>query len=263
MFEEMTMRPSNWGIAGWRDVDVTVPVTFPGCSKYFCLSTPFIIDGYWSWDMLDIGSKAGVLVPIGLAVADEHSINLMVIMYETHDTCHMVYKCGGPDLFVMADAMLAVYERLTDKTTFKFVQIDVTDVSQDEGYALLRQLRLACPNTVIIVGPAYTLQHYHYFYRAGADMVVLSSPYSYVDLGMGVNERDLLTTCREKSPIIAGFDVSSPAEVIKCLALGADLVMIGPSLGNVVVEDLIVALKKACALTGFSSVKSFYPSLTG
>lgn len=265
MFEEMRLTQTSWGIAGWKDVDVSVPVTFPGCAKHFRLPSPFILGGYWSWDMVGPGTKSNVLVPIGPTSVDW--VDWTVGRYEKHDTYSVVYKFGG-DMIGMPsflDAMLEVYDRLTDKTKFKFVQIDLTYVTPDFGMYVLKKVRLALPDVVIIVGPALTQQHYHNFYRAGADAVVLSRPSSTarVQFGLDNRPRKLLQTCKEKSVVIADFSAESSAEVIKCLALGAQMVTIGPSLGDIVIEELADAVKKACIYTGFTRLQDFYPLTIG
>lgn len=116
--------------------------------------------------------------------------------------------------------------------------IDVAHGYSEEVGKLLEALRKALPRTaVLIAGNVVTKQGASYLFQHGADIVKVgigsgAACTTRVQTGCGVPQFSAIIECAAMGPIIADGGCKTPGDVVKALAAGAKLVMLGKMLAG-------------------------------
>ena len=145
---------------------------------------------------------------------------------------------GAADL----EKLATVYSKLKDKTQLKYICVDVANGYTEMFVDTIRNLREQYPNIVIIAGNVVTADQTQELILNGADIVKVGiGPGSVcttrIQTGVGYPQLSAVIECADAAHglgghIIADGGCSSPGDVAKAFAGGADFVMLGGMLAG-------------------------------
>ena len=130
----------------------------------------------------------------------------------------------------------------TPETQFKYVCVDVANGYSERFSLFIKQLRDACPDVVIIAGNVVTGEMTEELILSGADIVKVGiGPGSVcttrIQTGVGYPQLSAVIECADAAHglgghVIADGGCTSPGDVAKAFAAGADFVMLGGMLAG-------------------------------
>lgn len=145
---------------------------------------------------------------------------------------------GAADL----EKLAAVYSKLKDRTQLKYICVDVANGYTEMFVDTIRKLRELYPNIVIIAGNVVTADQTQELILNGADIVKVGiGPGSVcttrIQTGVGYPQLSAVIECADAAHglgghIIADGGCSSPGDIAKAFAGGADFVMLGSMLSG-------------------------------
>ena len=140
------------------------------------------------------------------------------------------------------EKLAKVYAGLKDKTQLKYICVDVANGYTEMFVDTIRTLREQYPNIVIIAGNVVTADQTQELILNGADIVKVGiGPGSVcttrIQTGVGYPQLSAVIECADAAHglgghIIADGGCSSPGDVAKAFAGGADFVMLGGMLAG-------------------------------
>jgi GMP reductase len=145
---------------------------------------------------------------------------------------------GSADL----EKLETVYTKIKDRTQLKYICVDVANGYTQMFVETIRSLREKYPNLVIIAGNVVTADQTQELILNGADIVKVGiGPGSVcttrIQTGVGFPQLSAVIECADAAHglgghIIADGGCSSPGDVAKAFAAGADFVMLGGMLAG-------------------------------
>jgi GMP reductase len=248
-YKDVLIRPKRSTLGSRKEVELQREYTFRNFEAYdledivegyHYAGVPIMaanMDGVGTFEMADTLAKEGIFT----CLVKTYSVDELVDFFDTDDylrTNHVAMSMGinGSDWNKFAD----VYARADGN--LKYVCIDVANGYSNRFRDFVSEMRKAYPNIVIIAGNVVTGEMTEELILAGADIVKVGiGPGSVcttrIQTGVGYPQLSAVIECADAAHglgghIIADGGCTTPGDVAKAFAAGADFVMLGGMLAG-------------------------------
>jgi len=195
------------------------------------------MDGVGTFEMADALAKQGLFT----CLKKSYTVDDLVDFFNSDKldrTQHVAYSMGITETDL--DKFEAVYDQC--RTNIKYVCVDVANGYSERFAHYIRNLREHYPDIVIIAGNVVTGEMTEELILSGADIVKVGiGPGSVcttrIQTGVGYPQLSAVMECADAAHglsghIIADGGCTSPGDVAKAFAAGADFVMLGSMLAG-------------------------------
>jgi len=189
------------------------------------------MDGVGTFAMADALSKSGILTCLVKTYSAEELIEFFYGDLNRTDYVAMSIGTSSQDF----EKLCTVYENVQDN--LKFVCIDIANGYSEHFVEHVREVRNRFPHLVIIAGNVVTADQTQELILNGADIIKVGiGPGSVcttrIQTGVGYPQLSAVIECADAAHglgghIIADGGCSTPGDVAKAFAAGADFVMLG------------------------------------
>ena len=247
-YKDVLIRPKRSTLGSRKEVDLHRGYTFRNYIPDFPDNTdhrhwrgvPIMasnMDGVGTFEMADSLAREGIFT----CLVKTYSVNELVNFFDTDDynrTNYVAMSIGITDKDEMK--FRDVYEQ-TD-SNLKYVCIDVANGYSERFATFVREFRQRYPHIVIIAGNVVTGEMTEELILAGADIIKVGiGPGSVcttrIQTGVGYPQLSAVIECADAAHglgghIIADGGCTTPGDVAKAFAAGADFVMLGGMLAG-------------------------------
>jgi GMP reductase len=239
-YSNVLIRPKRSTLTSRADVKLEREYTFVNSKKIY-RGTPIMaanMDGVGTFEM------ARTLGGLGLftCLVKNYSANELIAYFNADNNkryaAALSIGTGAADL----EKLDTVYTSIKDQTQLKYICVDVANGYTQMFVETIRGLRAKYPNLVIIAGNVVTADQTQELILNGADIVKVGiGPGSVcttrIQTGVGFPQLSAVIECADAAHglgghIIADGGCSSPGDVAKAFAAGADFVMLGGMLAG-------------------------------
>ena len=248
-YKDVLIRPKRSTLKSRSEVDLERKFTFRNYTPNFpnnCTDDPHYtgipvmaanMDGVGTFAMADALSKQGIFTCLVKTYTAEELINFFYGdgLYRT-DLVAMSIGTGAADF----EKLCAVYDKCEDN--LKYVCIDIANGYSEHFAEHVREVRKRFPHLVIIAGNVVTGEMTEELILAGADIVKVGiGPGSVcttrIQTGVGYPQLSAIIECADAAHglgghVIADGGCTTPGDVAKAFAAGADFVMLGGMLAG-------------------------------
>jgi GMP reductase len=248
-YKDVLIRPKRSTLGSRKEVELERKYTFRNFEPYDLVDIiedyhfngiPIMaanMDGVGTFEMADTLAKQGLFT----CLVKTYSVDELVEFFDTDDylrTNHVAMSMGisGNDWYKFEN----VYERADGN--LKYVCIDVANGYSNRFRDFVAKMRETYPNIVIIAGNVVTGEMTEELILAGADIVKVGiGPGSVcttrIQTGVGYPQLSAVIECADAAHglgghIIADGGCTTPGDVAKAFAAGADFVMLGGMLAG-------------------------------
>jgi len=248
-YKDVLIRPKRSTLGSRKEVELQREYTFRNFEAYdledivegyHYAGVPIMaanMDGVGTFEMADELARQGLFT----CLVKTYSVDELVDFFDTDDylrTNHVAMSIGinGSDWNKFAD----VYARADGN--LKYVCIDVANGYSNRFRDFVAEMRKTYPNIVIIAGNVVTGEMTEELILAGADIVKVGiGPGSVcttrIQTGVGYPQLSAVIECADAAHglgghIIADGGCTTPGDVAKAFAAGADFVMLGGMLAG-------------------------------
>ena len=199
------------------------------------------MDGVGTFEMADKLAEQGIMT----CLVKTYSVNELVNYFDVEDRSHDVARTEFVAMSIGItdddhNKFRMVYEQTSDK--LKYVCIDVANGYSERFATFVKQFREYYPNIVIIAGNVVTGEMTEELILSGADIVKVGiGPGSVcttrIQTGVGYPQLSAVIECADAAHglgghVIADGGCTTPGDVAKAFAGGADYVMLGGMLAG-------------------------------
>ena len=249
-YKDVLIRPKRSTLGSRAEVDLERKFTFrnykpdflDSAGGYHYIGIPIMaanMDGVGTFEMADELAKQGLFTCLVKTYSEKELINYF--NYEPGGLCrtdHVAMSIGISNADY--DKFCKVYLALDDR--LKYLCIDVANGYTETFVNHVRNIRERYPELVIIAGNVVTGEMTEELILAGADIIKVGiGPGSVcttrIQTGVGYPQLSAVIECADAAHglgghIIADGGCSSPGDVAKAFAAGADFVMLGGMLAG-------------------------------
>ena len=240
-YSNVLIRPKRSTLTSRAEVNLEREYTFVNSKKVY-RGVPIMaanMDGVGTFDMArTLGTEHRMFT----CLVKNYSAEQLIEYYNTDGNrrfaAALSIGTGAADL----EKLATVYSKLKDKTQLKYICVDVANGYTEMFVDTIRNLREQYPNIVIIAGNVVTADQTQELILNGADIVKVGiGPGSVcttrIQTGVGYPQLSAVIECADAAHglgghIIADGGCSSPGDVAKAFAGGADFVMLGGMLAG-------------------------------
>ena len=247
-YKDVLIRPKRSTLGSRKEVDLQRGYTFRNYEPDFpdnieerhWRGVPIMasnMDGVGTFEMADALAGQGIFT----CLVKTYSVNELVDFFDTDDysrTNYVAMSIGITDRDEMK--FRDVYEQAD--SNLKYVCIDVANGYSERFATFVREFRQRYPNVVIIAGNVVTGEMTEELILAGADIIKVGiGPGSVcttrIQTGVGYPQLSAVIECADAAHglgghIIADGGCTTPGDVAKAFAAGADFVMLGGMLAG-------------------------------
>ena len=247
-YKDVLIRPKRSTLGSRKEVDLERGYTFRNYEPDFpdniehrhWRGVPIIasnMDGVGTFEMADSLAREGIFT----CLVKTYSVNELVNFFDTDDynrTNYVAMSIGITDKDEMK--FRDVYEQAD--SNLKYVCIDVANGYSERFAEFVRNFRQRYPHIVIIAGNVVTGEMTEELILAGADIIKVGiGPGSVcttrIQTGVGYPQLSAVIECADAAHglgghIIADGGCTTPGDVAKAFAAGADFVMLGGMLAG-------------------------------
>lgn len=240
-YNNVLIRPKRSTLTSRADVDLERYYTFVNSKKIY-RGVPVMaanMDGVGTFNM---ARTLSANYHMFTCLVKSYTVDQLVEFFSTDNNrryaAAMSIGTGAADL----EKLSSVYSRLRDKTQLKYICVDVANGYTETFVDTIRSLREQYPNTVIIAGNVVTADQTQELILNGADIVKVGiGPGSVcttrIQTGVGYPQLSAVIECGDAAHglgghIIADGGCTTPGDVAKAFAAGADFVMLGGMLAG-------------------------------
>ena len=257
-YKDVLIRPKRSTLGSRKEVDLTRGYTFrnykphqidTGSLPYGYPAGPYPerhlrgipiiasnMDGVGTFEMADKLAEQGIMT----CLVKTYSVNELVNYFDVEDRSHDVARTEFVAMSIGItdddhNKFRMVYEQTSDK--LKYVCIDVANGYSERFATFVKQFREYYPNIVIIAGNVVTGEMTEELILSGADIVKVGiGPGSVcttrIQTGVGYPQLSAVIECADAAHglgghVIADGGCTTPGDVAKAFAGGADYVMLG------------------------------------
>jgi len=246
-YKDVLIRPKRSTLGSRKEVDLSREFTFRNYKSDFpdnahdidYKGVPIIasnMDGVGTMEMADYLATGEVMTCLVKTYTEDELVEYFDDHQERTDYVAMSIGITDNDYIKFKD----VYERVGNR--LKYVCIDVANGYSQRFVEFVRGFRLNYPNVVIIAGNVVTGEMTEELILSGADIVKVGiGPGSVcttrIQTGVGYPQLSAVIECADAAHglgghIIADGGCSTPGDVAKAFAGGADFVMLGGMLAG-------------------------------
>ena len=248
-YKDVLIRPKRSTLGSRKEVDLNRQYTFRNfephelidiVENYHYTGVPIMaanMDGVGTFEMADALAKQGMFT----CLVKTYTVQELVSFFDTDDysrTNHVAMSIGITD--ADHEKFRTVYEQADGN--LKYVCIDVANGYSQRFVEFVKQFRSLYPGIVIIAGNVVTGEMTEELILAGADIVKVGiGPGSVcttrIQTGVGYPQLSAVIECADSAHglgghIIADGGCTTPGDVAKAFAAGADFVMLGGMLAG-------------------------------
>ena len=239
-YSNVLIRPKRSTLTSRADVKLEREYTFVNSKKIY-RGTPIMaanMDGVGTFEMARTLGGIGLFTCLVKNYTAEELIAYFNADNNKRYTAALSIGTGSADL----EKLDTVYTKIKDRTQLKYICVDVANGYTQMFVETIRILREKYPNLVIIAGNVVTADQTQELILNGADIVKVGiGPGSVcttrIQTGVGFPQLSAVIECADAAHglgghIIADGGCSSPGDVAKAFAAGADFVMLGGMLAG-------------------------------
>ena len=286
-YSDVLIRPTRSTLASRKQVDLNREFTFRNWRPFWAnneshenpvhyYGTPIMasnMDGVGTFDMADKLASLNIFTCLVKTYTVEELVGYFnpILTSERFDrTVHVAMSIGITD--ADREKFAAVYEQVGEK--LKYVCIDVANGYSERFVNYVKQFREEYPHVVIIAGNVVTADQTQELILNGADIVKVGiGPGSVcttrIQTGVGYPQLSAVIECADAAHglgghIIADGGCTTPGDVAKAFAAGADFVMLGGMLaghneggGEVITKTYVTNELQSDGLNRVSEQKQF------
>ena len=247
-YKDVLIRPKRSTLGSRKEVDLHRGYTFRNYIPDFPDNTdhrhwrgvPIMasnMDGVGTFEMADTLAREGIFT----CLVKTYSVNELVDFFDTDDYNRTNYVAMSIGITEQDEMKFRdVYEQAD--SNLKYVCIDVANGYSERFAKFVREFRQRYPHVVIIAGNVVTGEMTEELILAGADIVKVGiGPGSVcttrIQTGVGYPQLSAVIECADAAHglgghIIADGGCTTPGDVAKAFAAGADFVMLGGMLAG-------------------------------
>lgn len=248
-YKDVLIRPKRSTLGSRKEVDLRRGYTFRNYKPIVkqdrhWRGTPIIasnMDGVGTFEMADVLALQGIMTCLVKTYSVNDLVNYFDVDDRSHDPARTEYVAMSIGITDKDhDKFRKVYEQTGDK--LKYVCIDVANGYSNRFRDFVADFRLLYPNIVIIAGNVVTGEMTEELILSGADIVKVGiGPGSVcttrIQTGVGFPQLSAVIECADAAHglgghIIADGGCTTPGDVAKAFAAGADFVMLGGMLAG-------------------------------
>ena len=240
-YKDVLIRPQSSSLSSRKDVHLTHKLTFRNYAPrgIHYIGLPLMaanMDGVGTFEMADTLSKQQIFTCLVKTYSTEELIAFFKGSTNRTQYCAMSIGTSQSDFDKLVDVHTAVGNNL------KYVCMDIANGYSEHFVQQIRAVRDIFPDLVIIAGNVVTANQTRELILNGVDIVKLGiGPGSVcttrIQTGVGYPQLSAVIECAEAAHglgghVIADGGCSSPGDVAKAFAAGADFVMLGGMLAG-------------------------------
>ncbi len=232
-YDDVLIIPGRSAVSSRKDVNLEMSVDFPGRNVEF-RGVPIMaanMDGVGTFEMADRLKDNGLFTCLTKFHGEDELIGFFSGDESRGDFCAVSIGISDEDWNRFNTVASALGERL------RYACIDVANGYTTRFIDCVRRFRATFPDIVLIAGNVVTPEQTTRLIEAGADAIKVgigggSVCETRIKTGVGYPQFSVILECvhaahRAGARIVADGGCSSPGDVAKALAAGADFVMLG------------------------------------